>query len=73
MFDTKTFGQRLSLLRKEKAVTQGEIAKLLDVTSTQISDMENGKTATTIARLYILCDYFNPSADYLLGRTDTPR
>ncbi len=73
MFDTKTFGQRLSLLRKEKAVTQGEIAKLLDVTSTQISDMENGKTATTIARLYILCDYFNTSADYLLGRTDTPR
>ena len=51
MFDTKTFGQRLSLLRKEKAVTQGEIAKLLDVTSTQISDMENGKTATTKARL----------------------
>ena len=73
MFDPKIFGERLFLLRKQRTgVTQADIAKMLDVTPTQISDMEGGKTATTVARLYLLCDYFNVSADYLLGRTDTP-
>lgn len=73
MFKPKIFGQRLLLLRKQRpGVTQVDIAKLLDVTPTQISDMENGKTATTLARLCLLCDYFNVSADYLLGRSDTP-
>ena len=73
MFNPKIFGQRLLLLRKQRpGVTQVDIAKLLDVTPTQISDMENGKTATTLARLCLLCDYFNVSADYLLGRSDTP-
>ncbi len=73
MFDPKTFGQRLFLLRKQRpGITQADVANLLDVTPTQISDMESGKTATTMARLYLLCDYFNVSADYLLGRADTP-
>ncbi len=73
MFDPKIFGQRLFLLRKQRpGVTQSDIAKLLKVTPTQISDMESGKTATTMARLYLLCDYFNVSADYFLGRSDTP-
>lgn len=71
MFDPKTFGQRLLFLRKQKAgATQVDIANLLGVTPTQISDMENGKTTTTLARLCQLCDYFEVSADYLLGRTD---
>ena len=71
MFDPKIFGQRLFSLRKQKiGVTQADIADLLEVTPTQISDMENGKTATTMARLCKLCDYFYVSADYLLGRSD---
>ena len=72
MFEAKIFGQRLFLLRKQLGKTQADIAKLLGVTPTQVSDMEGGKTGTTMPRLYLLCDYFNVSADYLLGRTDAP-
>lgn len=72
MFDAKIFGQRLFLLRKQLGKTQADIAKLLGVTPTQVSDMEGGKTGTTMPRLCLLCDYFNVSADYLLGRTDAP-
>ena len=72
MFDAKIFGQRLFLLRKQLGKTQADIAKLLGVTPTQVSDMEGGKTGTTMPRLCLLCDYFNVSADYLLGRTDIP-
>ena len=38
----------------------------------QISDLENGKTSTSIERLCMLADYFNVSIDYLVGRTDLP-
>lgn len=72
MFDTKTFGQRLLLLRKQRGRTQADVAKLLEVTPTQVSDLEGGKTGTTLPRLCLLCDYFNVSADYLLGRSDQP-
>ncbi len=72
MFDAKVFGQRLYQLRKEKGVTQNAIGKLLGVTTTQAGDMERGKTTTSLARLCLLCDYFNVSADYLLGRSDEP-
>jgi len=72
MFDPKIFGQRLHQLRKGRGMTQAKVAELLGTTVTQAGDMERGKSATTMARLYILCDYFNVSADYLLGRTDDP-
>lgn len=72
MFQKEIFGQRLLFLRKRSGTKQSDLSELLGVTKTQISDMEHGKTATTMARLYLLCDYFNVSADYFLGRTDTP-
>ncbi len=72
MFDPNIFGQRLCQLRKGSGVTQAKVAELLHVTPTQVSDMEGGKTTTSLARLCLLCDYFNVSADYLLGRSDEP-
>jgi len=70
MFQKEIMGQRILLLRKQKGATQADLSTLLGVTKTQISDLENGKTTTTLARLCLLCDYFNVSADYLLGRSD---
>lgn len=70
MFDIIIFSNRLKELRKKNKVNQSYIAALLRVTKTQISDLENGKTTTSIERLYILADYFDVSIDYLVGRTD---
>lgn len=72
MFDIHIFGQRVNQLRKEKGVTQTALSQLLGITSTQMSDIEHGNSATTFTRLCLLCDYFGVSADYLLGRTDQP-
>lgn len=72
MFDLKIFGERLRLLRKEKGLVMTDICDLLGVSSAQISDMENGKTGTTMARLVVLADFYGVSTDYLLGRTDDP-
>ena len=70
MFSRIIFGKRLKKLRKSKCITQTALAELLEVTKTQISDLENGKTTTSIERLYTLADYFDVSIDYLVGRSD---
>lgn len=72
MLDKKLFGNRLLELREQKGLSQKAIAELLDVTRTQVSDIENGKSGTNLDRFYQLCEFYQVSADYLLGITDDP-
>ena len=72
MLDKKILGQRLLELRKENGLSQKTIAELLNVTRTQVSDIENGKSGTNLERFVQLCEYYRVSADYLLGITDDP-
>jgi transcriptional regulator with XRE-family HTH domain len=72
MFDKSVLGVRVRCLRTSKNVNQATLAELLGVTKTQISDIENGKTTTSIDRLVRLADYFDVSLDYLVGRSDDP-
>ena len=72
MLDKKIFGAKLLELREKRGMSQKEVADLLKVTRTQISDLENGKTGTTLDRLLQLCELYRVSADYLLGITDDP-
>lgn len=72
MFLKETFGARVRLHRKANKLSQEGLADMLGVTHTQISDMEKGKTGTTLDKLVTLCEYYHVSADYLLGITDDP-
>jgi len=72
VFDKKLLGQRLRQVREERNIPRKEMAELLNVTKTQISDIENGKSGTNLERFYLLCDRYKVSADYLLGITDDP-
>lgn len=72
MLDKKMFGERLFALREQKGLSQQAVADLLKVTRTQISDIENGKSGTNLDRFYQLCEFYQVSADYLLGITDDP-
>ena len=72
MFDIKIFGERLRAAREQKGISQKSVAELLGVTRTQISDIENGKTGTSMARLVTLAEFDHVSTDYLLGITDDP-
>lgn len=72
MFDIKIFGERLRAAREQKGISQKSVAELLGVTRTQISDIENGKTGTSMARLVTLAEFYHVSTDYLLGITDDP-
>lgn len=70
MFNCTIFGTRLAKLRRETGMTATALGHMLGVSSTQIGDMEKGKTATSMARLYMLCEIFHVSSDYLLGLKD---
>jgi len=72
MLDLKVFGERLRNLRKGKNLVLADIAGLLNVSTTQAGDMENGKTGTSLQRLVMLAEFYHVSADYLLGITDDP-
>jgi len=72
MLDLKVFGERLRGLRKGKKLVLADIAELLDVSTTQAGDMENGKTGTSLQRLVMLAEFYHVSIDYLLGITDDP-
>jgi transcriptional regulator with XRE-family HTH domain len=72
MFEKKIFGQNVRELRIANQDSQTALAQHLGVTKTQISDIENGKIATTIEKLCALADYFGVSLDYLVGRSDDP-
>ena len=53
--------------RKEKKITQDELAKYLGVSKAAISKWETGQSYPDITFLPILASYFNVSIDELIG------
>ena len=68
--ELELFAARLKALRKEKKIKQTEMAETMGLAPRNYQRMEYGKTNVTATTLLFLCDYFQVSADYLLGRTD---
>ncbi|GAB6740855.1 helix-turn-helix transcriptional regulator [Streptococcus agalactiae] len=58
---------RLKELRKEKGLTQAELAKVLNTNQSQYGKYENGKTNLSLENSKILADFFGVSVGYLLG------
>ena len=65
------FGELLSELRKDKNMSQAELANVLFVSSGTISNYENGVHMPDVEKLVELADYFHVSTDYLLGRSSS--
>lgn len=61
---------RLKELRKEKNVTQLQLAIALNMSQNTISRYETGERQAGYNELIKIADYFNVSIDYLLERTD---
>ncbi len=57
----------IATLRKEKKVTQAELASFLGVTFQTISKWENGITMPDVSVLPLIAKYFNVSTDEILG------
>lgn len=64
------FKNRLRDLRKQLDLSQQDIATKLAVSKQTISQYERGVRTPDLDNLLALCDIFNVSSDYLLGKTD---
>jgi transcriptional regulator with XRE-family HTH domain len=65
------FGVRLKALRKDKNMTQVELARRLGLTKGSISGYEKASKLPSVEVLVQLCQIFEVSSDYLLGLTET--
>ena len=73
MLHKEIFSIRVKKLRKAHGEQQKELAEAIGATQATISDIENGRKATSFDRLAEICKHYNVSADYLLGLIDEPR
>lgn len=64
------FAKRLSELLKESNLSKRALAAKVGVSATSISDWTNGKIQPTAESIYLISEYLNVSADYLLGLED---
>ena len=67
-----TLSEKMKALRKERKITQEQLANGIGVERSSIGKYETGTQPSTeiIGRI---ADYFCVSTDYLLGRTDTSK
>lgn len=73
VIDKKIIGIKLKEFRKEKNITQEELANILNTTHSTISAYESGKTTILTAFAYQICKRYNISMDYLCGRVKNTR
>lgn len=66
-------GKRIAQLRKERNLTQEELAKVLGVSRGAVSMWEIDQRTPDPPILQQIANYFGVSVDYLLGRTDERR
>jgi transcriptional regulator with XRE-family HTH domain len=65
--DTKSIGQIIAELRKEKGVKQEELASYLNVSAQAVSKWENGGTPD-IEHIPAIADFFGVTTDEIFGR-----
>lgn len=66
-------GERIREVRKNKKLTQKQLAKLLNTSQSTISSYENGETLILTSFLYELCKRLDVSMDYITGRSNVKK
>jgi transcriptional regulator with XRE-family HTH domain len=67
--DMASFGELLSEIRRDRHMTQKDLAEVLHVSTGTISNYEKDVHLPDVDKLISIADYFNVTTDYLLGRT----
>ncbi len=63
------FNRIITLLRKERGITQKQAAQELGISQAQLSHYEKGIRECGLAFVVQVADYYGVSCDYLLGRS----
>ncbi len=63
---------RFKDMREDRDLSQSDIAKVIKTTQQQYGKIEMGKSDISGEKLILLAEFYNVSADYLLGLSDDP-
>ena len=64
------YSNRIRELRVARSMNQEQLADALGLTKQAVSQYERGVRKPSVPVLEALCDFFNVSSDYLLGKDD---
>ncbi len=64
------YRERMRNLREDRDLTQAEVGKILNKSQQGYNHIEAGRAELKIEDLIKLCDFYNVTADYLIGRTE---
>ena len=67
------YRKRLRGLREDRDLTQEEIGKLLDKTQQGYNHIEAGRAELKMEDLAKLCQFYDVSADYIIGLVEKPK
>ncbi|MCH5200419.1 MAG: helix-turn-helix transcriptional regulator [Oscillospiraceae bacterium] len=65
--------ERIQELRKQKGISQEELANELGISRQAVSKWESGQSFPELDNIIALSDYFGVSADHILKGTETPQ
>ncbi len=65
--------KRMRDLREDHDMTQEEVARALGTSQTMYARYERGANELPIHHLLTLCELYNVSTDYFLGRNPPPK
>lgn len=66
-----SWNEKLKQARTEKGMSQLEVANNLQISRTCYANYEQGTREPSLDTLRRICDFFDVSADYLIGRSDS--
>ena len=67
------FAKKLGALRRDRGLSQRRAATDLGISQALLSHYENDAREPKLEFVARICDYYDVSADYLLGRIDEPK
>lgn len=70
MEQSKTFGNRIRILRKKHNLTQLELAKKVEIPKSTLAGYENGLRRPKFETVEKLAEVLHTSSDYLIGITN---
>lgn len=66
IIDAKKVGKEIKIRRIRKNITQSELAKMLDISQTHLSNVENGRVMLSLEGLCRIKRYLNCTLDELI-------
>ena len=65
--------ERIRNLREDRDLTQAQVGKLLNKSQQGYNHIEAGRAELKIDDLILLCQFYDLSADYMIGLSNYPK